>query len=281
MYAESQSHEITRIQADCPRCKALEADIGKKIAEAVGSYRCQYTIGEDDGGDDVALVDVLTPPGESSIKLGRQECELLVDHIYNSLVPAALAEGRITEREHTCEWTEDADGAWETECGGIWEFVEGGPGENGVRHCVYCGAVIVPVAYNTEAERKDGDDPNDVIRRHLARGGFGDQLDRHPLEQVVGMAINALEAERGAAVVPSRSLLRYQLDHALKKVEMLADRSHAQEKQLAEAQAFLSVERGEREDLAELLEQLTLAVGAPNFAEAVRLAIAGTGVGSD
>ena len=25
MDAEAQSHEITRIQADCPRCKALEA----------------------------------------------------------------------------------------------------------------------------------------------------------------------------------------------------------------------------------------------------------------
>ena len=91
--------------------------------------------------------------------------------------------------------------------------------------------------------------------------------------QAVGDARAAL-AERGAAVVPSRSLLRYQLERALKKVEMLADRSHAQETQLAEAQAFLNVERGEREDLAELLEQLTLAVGAPNFAEAVRLAIA-------
>jgi len=96
--------------------------------------------------------------------------------------------------------------------------------------------------------------------------------------QAVGDARAAL-AERGAAVVPSRSLLRYQLERALKKVEMLADRSHAQETQLAEAQAFLTVERGEREDLAELLEQLTLAVGAPNFAEAVRLAIAGTGGG--
>ena len=29
MDAETMSHEITRIQADCPRCKALEAEVDR------------------------------------------------------------------------------------------------------------------------------------------------------------------------------------------------------------------------------------------------------------
>ena len=59
----------------------------------------------------------------------------------------------------------------------------------------------------------------------------------------------------------------------LRKLPTVTEREELEEK-LAEARAFLTVERGERENLAELLEQLTLAVGAPDFAEAVRLAIA-------
>jgi len=30
-----------------------------------------------------------------------------------------------------CTWTEDENGAWETECGGIWEFVEGARAKTG------------------------------------------------------------------------------------------------------------------------------------------------------
>jgi len=53
----------------------------------------------------------------------------------------------------TCAWTEDRDGAWETECGGILEFPDGGPDENEVRYCCRCGRPVEATGY---AELLDG-----------------------------------------------------------------------------------------------------------------------------
>ena len=45
---------------------------------------------------------------------------------------------------HTeCTWTEDNNGAWETECGHVFEIVEGGPVENDMQHCCFCGRVLI------------------------------------------------------------------------------------------------------------------------------------------
>lgn len=46
-----------------------------------------------------------------------------------------------------CRWTEDYDGAWETDCGQSYMFDEGGPAENGQKFCGYCGKPLreVPV----------------------------------------------------------------------------------------------------------------------------------------
>lgn len=45
----------------------------------------------------------------------------------------------------TCEWSrddEDSDsGVWVSACGAAWEFLDGGPTENGMRYCPKCGAV--------------------------------------------------------------------------------------------------------------------------------------------
>lgn len=38
-----------------------------------------------------------------------------------------------------CEWEEDLDGLWNTTCGQTWLFNEGGPKENKVSFCFYCG----------------------------------------------------------------------------------------------------------------------------------------------
>ena len=50
-------------------------------------------------------------------------------------------------REQRCEWTEDEDGNWATACGEMFCFIEAGPVENGMHHCPYCGAALVPVAW--------------------------------------------------------------------------------------------------------------------------------------
>ncbi len=44
---------------------------------------------------------------------------------------------------HGCEWKENDDGFWETECRGAWELTEGTPEANGMKFCPFCGARIM------------------------------------------------------------------------------------------------------------------------------------------
>lgn len=48
------------------------------------NYRCQYT--QDDEGDGMALVDMLTPPDDVTIERGVIELELLAEHIFYELL---------------------------------------------------------------------------------------------------------------------------------------------------------------------------------------------------
>ena len=59
-------------------------------------------------------------------KVARLECKL------RKAKPA----GRVLAK---CRWTDDGDGNWSTGCGELWSFIDGGPKENGVRHCLLCG----------------------------------------------------------------------------------------------------------------------------------------------
>ncbi len=49
-----------------------------------------------------------------------------------------------------CEWTEDEDGNWDTECGEKHTFIDGGPRENGAKFCCYCGFALVAVKFTEE-----------------------------------------------------------------------------------------------------------------------------------
>ena len=51
-----------------------------------------------------------------------------------------------------CRWTEDADGAWITDCGKVFEFNEGTPTENRARFCLYCGDPLFEVRREEEPE---------------------------------------------------------------------------------------------------------------------------------
>lgn len=47
-----------------------------------------------------------------------------------------------------CHWREDEDGNWETGCG----LLVDGPIQNGQKFCGYCGANLVPVRFDEEAD---------------------------------------------------------------------------------------------------------------------------------
>lgn len=45
---------------------------------------------------------------------------------------------------NVCHWVREDDEAdsYRTDCGQLWEFTAGGPAENGVRFCLYCGRAL-------------------------------------------------------------------------------------------------------------------------------------------
>jgi len=44
--------------------------------------------------------------------------------------------------KRSCQWTEDDDGVWDTECGNAFVFTDGGPSDNNLLFCPYCGAAL-------------------------------------------------------------------------------------------------------------------------------------------
>ena len=54
--------------------------------------------------------------------------------------------GETLPRE-SCHWTEDSDGNWWTECGKGFVFGVGGPKENSMRYCCYCGRKLQEVLF--------------------------------------------------------------------------------------------------------------------------------------
>jgi len=51
----------------------------------------------------------------------------------------------------TCIWDrEDEDGAWDSQCGECWLFIDGGPKENGVKFCQGCGKQVMLAAAETK-----------------------------------------------------------------------------------------------------------------------------------
>lgn len=51
-----------------------------------------------------------------------------------------------------CTWSEDSDGNYFTACGHAYAFFEGGPTDNGMRYCCYCGAALVEQEYSEEQD---------------------------------------------------------------------------------------------------------------------------------
>jgi len=49
---------------------------------------------------------------------------------------------RASPHSARCEWTQTEDGQWDTACGEVFEFVNGGPADNGAKFCQYCGLPV-------------------------------------------------------------------------------------------------------------------------------------------
>lgn len=68
----------------------------------------------------------------------------------------------LLDSQAACTWECEPDPdveAWETACGNTFQFESGGPSENKMRYCCYCGANLIEAAAN-RAEG-DGDADND------------------------------------------------------------------------------------------------------------------------
>ena len=46
-----------------------------------------------------------------------------------------------------CVWTQDRDGIWITDCGESYEYMHGGPKDNGAKYCSYCGKNLDELPY--------------------------------------------------------------------------------------------------------------------------------------
>jgi hypothetical protein len=46
-----------------------------------------------------------------------------------------------------CSWNCTEELLWQADCGGVWQFEDGGPEENNAKYCPFCGKVINPVRY--------------------------------------------------------------------------------------------------------------------------------------
>lgn len=49
----------------------------------------------------------------------------------------------MADSEQPCTWTQDFDGCWDTSCGEKHVLETGGPKENKMIYCCYCGKELV------------------------------------------------------------------------------------------------------------------------------------------
>lgn len=66
------------------------------------------------------------------------------------LIPKASLDPADILPVEQCKWTEDEAGAWETDCGQMFEFHVGTPVDNGFLFCRYCGKELVEVIEESE-----------------------------------------------------------------------------------------------------------------------------------
>lgn len=119
--AEAQAREIAAI---CEQVYALSTHQTKDLAHRIATY------------------------GQSQRAAGARDVIEKIDNLLTveqvgglkRIIITALESLSLTTSERvTCTWKFDPDGYWQTECGDQFMFSEGGPTENRVKFCHYCG----------------------------------------------------------------------------------------------------------------------------------------------
>ena len=67
---------------------------------------------------------------------------------------------RYAAAQRKCEWKADDDGTYWTGCDQAFVFNEGGPNENGMKFCPYCGAELVTPNLNLTTPCRITTSPN-------------------------------------------------------------------------------------------------------------------------
>ena len=88
--------------------------------------------------------------GEPFVCLTKGQASALTDKL-SPLIYAYGASQRLAGQQRgTCTWTEQDDqdmpGTYESSCGEIWSFIDGGVKENRVTYCHHCGGKVVPAS---------------------------------------------------------------------------------------------------------------------------------------
>lgn len=93
-------------------------------------------------------------------------------------------ESPLYARLKKCRWVQDEDGgAYDSDCGHRWDFIEAGPIDNGMRFCCYCGKSLVDVPYveddDTDDERPaDNHQMSEDQRLDSPQHGQADEINR-------------------------------------------------------------------------------------------------------
>ena len=54
--------------------------------------------------------------------------------------------------QQKCEWTEDSDGTWNTDCGNSFVLNEGKPDDKNMNFCLFCGGVLVQNEFDDKSK---------------------------------------------------------------------------------------------------------------------------------
>jgi hypothetical protein len=106
-------------------CNNLEIQVSPDVL-SVTVYDGKYTVRQDASGRLTAL------------RYGQPWRDCVGD----GLILALAQEVQNLRDRKTCQWKEDENGPWATQCGQSFEFTYDGVKENGFKFCCYCGGEI-------------------------------------------------------------------------------------------------------------------------------------------
>jgi hypothetical protein len=90
---------------------------------------------------------ILTLEGPMSVAPGDMVIQGVAGEFY-ACKPEIFAATYESAGALVCNWLEDAEGVWGSDCGLSWIFVAGGPVDNRMKYCPRCGKPLVDEPYD-------------------------------------------------------------------------------------------------------------------------------------